>query len=145
MNPILPSLAEDEAFPDPEHTRVVVGLFDSLKAHMQAMADAHAAGEIEGRFREFAAATEILEDLYEPLDQESGDDWSRQTAALYLFVIRELTRAVVENDPRPIGNAIALIEPVRLAWHALDAQARLAGLAQQAAIGARHTGWQARI
>ena len=138
MMPILPGVLVDAGFPDPAHTSIVTGLLDTLKARMGDMAVAHLAGDIEGRYRHFEAATETLEDLYVPLDHDSDDEWTKQTAALYRFVFSELTRAVVENDPSGIQQANVLMEPVRLAWHALDAQSRLAGLGHIGGYGLNH-------
>ncbi len=143
MMPILPGVLVDAGFPDPAHTSIVASLLDTLKARMADMAVAHLAGDIEARYRHFEAATETLEDLYVPLDHESDDEWTKQTAALYRFVFSELSRAVVENDPSGIQQANVLMEPVRLAWHALDAQSRLAGLSHIGGYGAKSEGLRA--
>lgn len=111
--------------PDPAHTGIVVELFERVISHLSSMVQHHRAGELEQRFMHFKSALAILEDLYSPLEQNSGDEWSEQTGSLYMFVIRDVTGGIIRNDIEPTERAILLLNPLRFAWQTLDAQARL--------------------
>ena len=54
-------------------------------------------------------------------------DGSEQLAALYSYVSRRISEAVVHKDASRVTEAIELLEPIRQAWHEAAAQLPAAG------------------
>lgn len=105
---------------DASPSRLVTMLFDAAEARLKDTIAAIGRGDIEGRCASVNKAIEILGHLYATLDFEQGGAIAEQLGMLYRFVIHRLALVNSCNDAAPAGEAIALLAPLRDAWHEID-------------------------
>ena len=104
---------------------IVVMLFDRAVAALTRAIEHCRRHQIEARFEALAEAGECIGTLAEGLDPEARDAWSRQTAALYSGALSRIALANVRNDEGKAEQVMVLLEPLRLSWRTLLADARL--------------------
>ena len=90
-------------------------------------------GEIEGRWRANAKATEIITHMWSTLNIDRGGEIAGNLDDLFSFILSRLPEIDLKNDPEPAREVIALLEPLRESWREL--KRRENGPAQTAAAG----------
>jgi flagellar protein FliS len=111
---------QDELF-QADPSRMVVMLYDETLEALRMAADAIERGDIEDRFNSTTVATELLSALFLCLDMEKGGEIAKNLGTLYTFILKNLPRVNLYNDPAPALQAIELLTPLRDAWFELDA------------------------
>lgn len=98
--------------------RMMQGALDRLHAargHLQ-RGETAAKGEALGR------AVSLIDALRACLDHERGGDISSNLAALYDYMIRQITLANLQNDPAPLAEVATLLGEIREGWETLVRQ-----------------------
>jgi flagellar secretion chaperone FliS len=98
--------------------RMMQGALDRLHAargHLQ-RGETAAKGEALGR------AVSLIDALRACLDHERGGDISGNLAALYDYMIRQITLANLHNDPAPLAEVAALLGEIREGWETIARQ-----------------------
>jgi len=67
-------------------------------------------------------AQDIISELNNSLDVESGGDLAEQLRALYNFMYRHLSEANIERDPEKIEECISILDDLRGAWEEVAKQ-----------------------
>jgi flagellar protein FliS len=96
--------------------RLVTMLYDRLVSDLMTAEDALRRGDIEVTGNRLAHAQEILLELHSTLDTTiwpAGEG----LASLYTWMVAELMRARLQNEPQRVADCRELIEPLREAWH----------------------------
>lgn len=102
--------------------RMMQGALDRIHAargHL-ARGETAAKGEALGR------AVSLVDALRACLDHERGGDISGNLAALYDYMIRQLTQGNLRNDPAPLAEVATLLGELRDGWETMARQ-RAAG------------------
>ncbi len=75
----------------------------------------------KGKF--IGKAMAIITEFSNTLDHEIGGEISQNLDALYTFMLKELTTANVNNDPKPIDTTCNMLCELRATWaEAIDIQ-----------------------
>lgn len=95
--------------------RLVTMLYDRLIADLATAEDAMNRGDIATTGSRLGHAQEILLELHSTLDTSV---WAagEGLAALYLWMVNELTRARVDKRPQRVADCRELLVPLREAW-----------------------------
>jgi flagellar protein FliS len=80
------------------------------------------AGKIETRWKANKRAMEIVEHLQMTLNTEQGGEVAANLDAIYGYVLRELPRVDLKNDPAPAREAVRLLEPLCESWRQIAHQ-----------------------
>ncbi|MDP6546655.1 MAG: flagellar export chaperone FliS [Phycisphaerae bacterium] len=91
------------------------GAIKALRQAITALEDGNPAskGECIGK------ATDIIIELSSVLDMKGGGEIATDLRRLYDFMISHLTQAHIKNDPKMIGEVIALLEDINQGWKAI--------------------------
>ena len=103
--------------------KLILMLYDGLlrqlrlaKAHMQN-------GDLGNKASCVSKAISIIDQgLRASLDLQKGGEIAGRLHALYDYAERQLVHANARNDAAVIDEVIALVEPLRAAWHGIGAQ-----------------------
>jgi flagellar secretion chaperone FliS len=117
----------NDAFP----SQLIVMLYDRAIKGMADAIDAIGRGDIEARYSAATCTAEIVSQLYLSLDMEQGGEIADSLAGLYNFVLTRIPRINFANDVDAARQVIALLTPVRDAWHELDERIRSAVLSAE--------------
>ena len=112
--------------------RLVAMLYGKAIICLQQAIKAIENGDIQARFNANARAVEIIEHLSMTLDTDQGGQIAADLDRLYPFMIRHLIDVDVKNDPEPAREVIALLEPLRDSWRALDRRMAQGNVTKQA-------------
>lgn len=96
--------------------RLVTMLYDRLVVDLSMAHDAMLRDEIAVVGERVGHASEILLELHSTLDVELWPP-GRSLAALYTWLISELTQARLRRDPQRVAACRDLLIPLRDAWH----------------------------
>jgi flagellar protein FliS len=96
--------------------RLLTMLYDRLVSDLLLAEEAMTIGDPKTTGERLGSAQAILLELHATLDTTA---WSGAEALdqLYLWIVPELMRARIANDPGKIAECRALLEPLRDAWH----------------------------
>ncbi len=98
---------------------LIVMLYDgAIKALRQAIA-ALEDGNIAAKGECIGKAMDIIIELSSVLDMKAGGEIATDLRRLYEFMIFHLTQANFKNDPKMIGEVIALLEDINQGWKAI--------------------------
>jgi len=98
---------------------LIVMLYDgAIKALRQAIT-ALEDGNIAAKGECIGKAMDIIIELSSVLDMEAGGEIASDLRRLYDFMVFHLTQANVKNDPKMIGEVIALLEDINQGWKAI--------------------------
>ena len=106
---------------------LIVLLYDGALRFMDAGTAAMGRGDLPAQNAALQKAQRIVIELMGALDMRRGGEVSTNLMALYAYVLNELVRANVEDDPSPIENAARTMEELRAGWAELEAQQKLQG------------------
>ena len=99
---------------------IVAALLGIVAANIDIAVEATIESRIEDRCNAVNEALGIICDLHSGVDVKADDDWSCRTHAIYEDALCLMTLANVRNDWALLRRARHLLEPLRLAWAALD-------------------------
>jgi len=113
---------------------LILMLYDGMIRHLR-LAKAHMLnGDLGTKAASLSKALAILDQgLRASLDDDKGGEIAGNLRALYDYMERQLVLANARNDAAKIDEVIALIEPLRSAWHAITKQPTAAAIAPGAA------------
>lgn len=98
---------------------LIVLLYDgAIKALRQAIT-ALENGNIAAKGQYIGKATDIIIELSSVLDMKAGGEIAADLRRLYDFMIAHLTQANFKNDPKMIGEVIALLDDINQGWKAI--------------------------
>ena len=106
------SEATDTASP----ARLLTMLYDRLTGDLAAAEAAMRTGDIELTGARVGRAQQILLELHGTLDVQAWPEGA-PLADLYLWMVGELMRARLARDADQVAGCLALVEPLRQAWH----------------------------
>jgi flagellar protein FliS len=107
------SEATDTASP----ARLLTMLYDRLTGDLAAAEAAMRCGDIALTGARLGRAQQILLELHGTLDVQAWPEGA-PLADLYLWMVGELMRARLARDADQVASCLALVEPLRDAWHA---------------------------
>jgi flagellar secretion chaperone FliS len=111
--------------------QLVVLLYDGALRQATIAHDAMVRRDIPTRRTAIGKALAIVAELHDSVDLERGGKLSADLDGLYIYVTNRMLDAVVQQDPKPIAEAIGILTTLRDAWQQIATQ----GAAQQ--TGAR--------
>lgn len=107
--------------------QLVTLLFDGALAAIAGARGALQRGDIALKARQVVKAVRIIDEgLRGGLDPQAGGALAGDLAALYGYLVQQLTLANVRNDERSLAESHALLSTVREGWVAMPAQLRAA-------------------
>lgn len=93
-------------------------------------------GEVESRWKANKRAMEIIEHMQMTLNTKDGGEIAANLDGIYSYLLRELPKVDLKNDPSPAERGIKLLEPLCESWRQIAEQGDdAAKLAAQAARG----------
>ncbi len=117
--------------------QLVAMLYEQAIMSLKTAVRAIEAGEIETRFKANKQASDIIVHLCNTLDIERGGEIADRLSKLYRYMLGRLTFVDVRNDPAPVREVIALLEPLYEFLGRLGAQSQSRGRPCAQARGAR--------
>ena len=103
--------------------KLILMLFDGLLRHLR-LSKAHMQkGDLAAKATSLSKSISIIDQgLRAALDDEKGGEIAQNLRALYDYCERQLVHANARNDVAKIDEVIALLEPLRTAWHGIGTQ-----------------------
>ncbi len=99
---------------------LVLMLFEGLLVFLENALGAMTDGDT-GKTEEYnARSRRILIELLSSLRPESGGEIADNLQSLYLFCLRQLIEASVENDPGTVKNVISVISELKDGWTGME-------------------------
>ncbi len=95
---------------------LVVKMYEGAIRFARRAADHHRSGEIKARGQALSRALAIVSELEHALDFEQGGEVARNLQSLYQFVNQRLVDANLQGDPKPIEEAVAILDRLLGAW-----------------------------
>ena len=96
--------------------RRVLLLYNHLLLNLRMARAAIAAGDIEARSPRVSRSLDVLNELLFSLDRENGGPLAERLAAIYVYLIQEVTRADRERDGARLDRVIDLSASLHEAW-----------------------------
>ncbi len=73
--------------------------------------------DIAGRGENIGRAFDIVLELNNTLDHKVGDgELAKQLEQLYMFITDQFTKANINNDPKPLQEALKILETLYQGW-----------------------------
>ena len=102
---------------------LVALLFDGFVAGVHRAKGALRCGDTAAKCQAIGHAVRIIDEgLRSALDMTGGGKLSTDLADLYSYVCMRLTQANLHSDEAALDECLALMAPLREAWHAIGAQ-----------------------
>jgi flagellar protein FliS len=101
--------------------KVVVMLYEGAVRFLKKAIEAMGNQDNEQKNLYLNKACDIILELNVSLDMEVGGEIAQNLRNLYMFMIRHLNAAHVENSPRPLEEVIGLLEELNEGWRAITA------------------------
>jgi len=98
---------------------LIVMLYDGAIKALRRAITALEDGNIAAKGECIGKATDIIVELSSVLDMEAGGEIATDLRRLYDFMISHITQAHIRNDPKMIGEVIALLEDINQGWKAI--------------------------
>lgn len=96
--------------------RRVLLLYNHLLLNLRMARAAIAAGDIAARSPRVSRSLDVLNELLFSLDRENGGALAGRLAAIYVYLIQEVTRADRERDGGRLDRVIELSASLQEAW-----------------------------
>lgn len=96
--------------------RLLVMLCDGAVNFARIAQDKMSLGDIGGKGTYISKALGIVTELTSTLDHEAGGEIAGNLDRLYTYVIGELMNANINNDPKALENATAILSTLRDTW-----------------------------
>ena len=102
---------------------LVALLFDGFMAAVNRGKGFMRSGDTVGKCQAIGHAVRIIDEgLRSALDLQGGGKLAADLADLYAYVCMRLTQANLRNDEAMLDECLALMAPLREAWHAIGPQ-----------------------
>lgn len=98
---------------------LIVMLYDGAIKALRQATGALEDGNIAAKGQYIGKATDIIIELSSVLDMEAGGEIATDLRRLYEFMISHITQAHIKNDPKMMGEVIALLEDLNQGWKAI--------------------------
>ncbi len=102
---------------------LVALLFDGFVAAVNKAKGALRAGDVAAKCQAVGQAVRIIDEgLKSALDARGGGKLALDLSDLYAYICMRLTQANRHNDEAALDECLALMAPLREAWHAIGVQ-----------------------
>ncbi len=101
-------------------TRLIVMLYDGAIRFLSQALAAMQAGQHAQQSVLIGKAQAIIAHLYDTLDAETGSAFARSLTGIYSALLRTLTQANIENQPKPVEDAVEILRELRETWAEVD-------------------------
>jgi flagellar protein FliS len=117
-------------------TRMIVMLYDgAIRFLTQALA-AMAAKRYAEQSRLIGKAQSIIAHLHDTLNPDTGRAFAASLLGIYTALLRTLTQANIENQPKPVEDAMTVLRELRETWAEVDRQCQVASSGSRELIAA---------
>jgi flagellar protein FliS len=99
--------------------RLIVMLYDGAIKFMNLAIKELEAGNYAEKGRYIVKAQDIINELNAVLDMDAGGEIAANLRGLYLYMLKRLSEANVQKDPRLIREVITLMEELNQGWKAV--------------------------
>jgi flagellar protein FliS len=99
--------------------RLIVMLYDGAIKFMNLAIKELEAGNYAEKGRYIVKAQDIINELNAVLDMDAGGEIAANLRGLYLYMVKRLSEANVQKDPRLIREVITLMEELNQGWKAV--------------------------
>jgi len=103
-------------------TRLVVMLYDGAIRFLSQALTAMQAGQHVQQSVLIGKALSIISHLHDTLDVETGSAFARSLTGIYTALLKTLTQANIEDQPKPVEDAIGVLRELRETWAEVDRQ-----------------------
>ncbi|MCD9030428.1 flagellar export chaperone FliS [Luteimonas sp. Y-2-2-4F] len=114
----------DGAVMDADPHRLVALLLGGACERIRLAEACLARGDHARKGKAIGEACAIVGHLDGSLDHEAGGEIAANLSALYDYVVRRLTEANLHNDGEALGESLALLGEIALAWNAIPPDQR---------------------
>lgn len=111
-------------------------LYDGALRFMEGGRQAILQQDLSRQNDQLQRAQKIIMELMACLDMDKGGDVSKNLLALYTYVLNELVRANLEDDPEGVQRCVQIISELRESWDAIDRSTRQGTPAKEQAYAA---------
>ena len=99
--------------------RLIVMLYDGAIKFMNLAIKELEAGHYAEKGKYINKAQDIINELNAVLDMDAGGEIASNLRGLYMFMIKRLSEANAQKDPRLIREVIGLMEELNQSWKAV--------------------------
>ena len=96
--------------------QLVVMLYDGAIRFLKIAQEKMEENDHAGKGIYIGKAQDIISELNNSLDMDSGGELSKNLRALYNFLYRHLNQANMERDPRKLQDCIGILQELHEAW-----------------------------
>jgi len=96
--------------------KILLMLYDGAVRFSKLALDRMNRQDISGKGVYIGKALAIVTELMNTLDHKIGGEIAQNLERLYVYLIGEFTKANVNNDPKSLENAIAILSHLRDTW-----------------------------
>lgn len=105
-------------------TRLIVMLYDGAIRFLSQGLGAMQVGQHVQQSLLIGKAQAIIAHLHDTLDVETGSDFSQSLLKIYTALLATLTKANIEDSPKPVEDALEVLRELRETWAEVDRQCR---------------------
>lgn len=116
--------------------QLIIMLYDGALRFMEGGRQAILQQDLSRQNDQLQRAQKIIMELMACLDMDKGGDVSKNLLALYTYVLNELVRANLEDDPEGVQRCVQIISELRESWDAIDRSTRQGTPAKEQAYAA---------
>ena len=80
--------------------------------------------EIENKNKMLSKVIGLIGELQNSLDMDKGGELSENLYGLYGYMISQVTKANIKNDPEPLSEVAGLIAEIKSGWDAIPLEIR---------------------
>ncbi len=106
--------------------QVLIMLYEAAIKHLKRAADCCQKNDLVGKGMAVGKAHDIVNELNNTLDYEIGGEIAKNLERLYSFIVDQITRGNLENDPKRFDHARKLMESLLEGWKGAVAQVQAA-------------------
>ncbi|MBE0534108.1 MAG: flagellar export chaperone FliS [Phycisphaerae bacterium] len=110
---------EETSISTQDRGRVVVMLYEGAIRFLRQAIRALEQGDHVGKGRAIGKAQDIIMELNNVLDMETGRDIAANLRQLYMFMWKHLNQANLTKDPRMVQRVIELLEELNRGWRTI--------------------------
>ncbi|TYP00171.1 flagellar protein FliS [Geothermobacter ehrlichii] len=96
--------------------QILIMLYDAAIRHTVRAIKGLANRDMVAKAEGISKAMHIITTFSDTLDHQIGGEIAENLDALYNFMVRELSRANLNNDPAPLKNVESLLRELRATW-----------------------------
>jgi len=105
-------------------TRLIVMLYDgAIRFLSQGLAAMQTGSHVQQSIL-IGKAQAIIAHLHDTLDTETGSAFAQSLTKIYTALLVTLTKANIEDSPKPVEDAIEVLRELRETWAEVDRQCR---------------------